>query len=199
MRVTLLKKSPDVYSCNVYLIRGDWNKMDDINTLIDTGTDGFIIDELNNISTGVGKKRVEQVIITHEHFDHSAGLKWIIKEFNPLVFAYSDLGIGNSILRDGMFLKTGDKSSMIIHTPGHSHDSVCLYNQEDQVLFSGDTTVDIKFEGGTYTRSYVEALDRLTKLKISTIYRGHDDPITENAEEILKFSLRNVIKSEIID
>ena len=35
MRVTLFKKNPKVYSCNVYLVRGDWNAIDDVNTLID--------------------------------------------------------------------------------------------------------------------------------------------------------------------
>ena len=37
--------------------------MSDVNTLIDTGPDGFIYDELQTISTGVGKSRVEQIII----------------------------------------------------------------------------------------------------------------------------------------
>jgi len=59
MKVTVLKKNPKVYSANAYLVRGNWNAIADLNTLIDIGTNGFIIDEIETISTGVGKKRIE--------------------------------------------------------------------------------------------------------------------------------------------
>ena len=75
MKVTLLKKNPNIYTCNAYLVRGNWNAISDVNTLIDIGTDSYIYEELQTISTGVGKRRVEQVILTHEHFDHASGLK----------------------------------------------------------------------------------------------------------------------------
>ncbi|MGA2296511.1 MAG: MBL fold metallo-hydrolase [FCB group bacterium] len=199
MRISILKKNPMIYSCNVYLIRGDWNKIDDINTLIDVGIDGFIIDELNGFSTGVGKKRVEQVILTHEHFDHAGGLKKIYHEYKPIVYAYSKFDFVSTVMKDGMYIKTGDKYSMIIHTPGHSNDSVCIYNEEEQILFSGDIAININTVDNSYTNNYVIALERLTKLKIKTIFPGHEAPITKNAEEILKNSFNNVIKSKILD
>ena len=55
MKIISLKKSDTVYSCNSYLILGDWNRIEDINTVIDPGTDGFILDEIEHLSTGVGK------------------------------------------------------------------------------------------------------------------------------------------------
>jgi glyoxylase-like metal-dependent hydrolase (beta-lactamase superfamily II) len=199
MKIFMLKKNPLVYSCNVYLILGDWNKLSDVNTLIDAGANGFIIEEINNASTGVGKKRIEQVIITHEHFDHAGGLKYIKKEFNPNVYSYTKLEYGDNLVKDGTFLQTGDKYSMIIHTPGHSNDSICIYNEEEQVLFSGDTPLFIKTTYGTYTSEYVLALERIAKLKIKSIYPGHEDPIINGADTVLKATLENVRNSKIIN
>ena len=37
MKIVPLKKRPGTYSCNSYLILGDWNRIEDVNTLIDPG------------------------------------------------------------------------------------------------------------------------------------------------------------------
>ncbi len=198
MKVTLLKKNPKVYSCNVYLVRGDWNAIDDVNTLIDVGTDGFILDELLTLSTGVGKRRVEQVILTHEHFDHAGGLKKVNEIYSPHVIAYSMIaGLGKKA-RDGSAVKIGNRSAQIIHTPGHSQDSICIYVPEERVLFSGDTPLSIKTPGGSYTKEYVSALERLIKLNVETIYSGHDDPVTSGVSQMLEMTIKNVKLSGLI-
>lgn len=198
MTVIKLKKDPKVYSCNVYFVRGTWNALSDVNTLIDVGTNGFIINELETLSTGVGKRRVEQVVFTHEHFDHTGGLKDIINQYKPKVYAYSKITGVDYQISDGDEIKIGDREAVIIHTPGHSHDSVCIYVPEDGVIFSGDTPLFIKTPGGTYTQDYVEILNKLISLKINTIYSGHDDPITSNVNDILKSTLNNVLRSNVV-
>jgi glyoxylase-like metal-dependent hydrolase (beta-lactamase superfamily II) len=107
--------------------------------LIDVGTDGYIIDEINKINTGVGKKRVSQVIITHEHFDHAGGIKAIRDEFTPTVYAYKKIPGVDEVVKDFMKLRIGDQDGTIISIPGHSNDSICIYCEEDKTLFSGDT------------------------------------------------------------
>lgn len=199
MRVTLLKNHPTVYSCNVYYIRGDWNRIDDVNTLIDCGTNDFILEEISTLNGGLGKKRVEQVILTHEHFDHSGGLKWIKELYNPPSYAYVKLNNIDYILRDGKELQIGDKFAKILHTPGHSHDSICIFEPESKTLFSGDTPLVIRSTGGTYTLGFIDVLKRLISLDIEIIYPGHGEPITENATDILKHTLENVRKSKLID
>ncbi len=198
MKVTLFKKDPNTYTCNVYLIRGDWNAISDVNTLIDVGTNGFIIDELQTISTGVGKRRVEQVILTHEHFDHTGGLKHIIELYKPKVYAFSKITGVDEVLKNGMHLKVGDADAEIFHTPGHSHDSACIYLPEDKVLFSGDTALNIKSPGGSYTYEYVKVIERLLSKDIQTVYSGHDDPMTGNVKHILENTYQNIISSKII-
>ena len=131
MRVTVLKKNPAIYTCQSYLVRGNWNTIPDMNTLIDIGTDGYIIDEINKINTGVGKKRVAQVFITHEHFDHAGGLKLLKNEFSPKIFAYKKLPGVDEIVRDFMKVRIGDQDGVVISTPGHSNDSICIYCEQD--------------------------------------------------------------------
>jgi hypothetical protein len=57
MRITLLHGNPQNYSCNAYLVRGDSNDLVDVNTLVDVGIDGSICDEIDNLCTGIGKKK----------------------------------------------------------------------------------------------------------------------------------------------
>ena len=74
MKIIPLKKSDKIYSCNPYLILGDWNHVEDLNTVIDPGTDDFILDEIAHLSAGLGKVAVEQILLTHNHFDHAGGM-----------------------------------------------------------------------------------------------------------------------------
>lgn len=165
MRVFPLKKNPQLYTCAVYLVLGDWNRLEDVNTLIDVGTDGFILKELEGFATGVGKRRVERVVMTHSHFDHVGGLAeiqaryhseaWSFSPFSPMVRqlqvdAQADRTFIPTVrkLQDGMIMRIGDRDFTVMHTPGHSTDSICLYCPGEQVLFSGDTPLNIMTPGG---------------------------------------------------
>jgi glyoxylase-like metal-dependent hydrolase (beta-lactamase superfamily II) len=121
--------NPRTYSCYAYLVLGDWKRLEDINTLVDVGTDGFIIEEIERINTGVGKTAVEQVILTHNHFDHAGGLPAIRAKYNPRVFSFNNTNGNGDIerLQDGQILRLGDRQAEVIYIPMHSHDSICLY------------------------------------------------------------------------
>jgi glyoxylase-like metal-dependent hydrolase (beta-lactamase superfamily II) len=197
MRVSVYK-NPDIYSSVMYFVRGDWNKIDDVNTIIDPGTNGYIMNHIKDLSTGVGKKPVDQIIITHEHFDHAGALKYIYDLYKPKVYAFTKFHSYINMVMDGAKLQVGDTEAEIIHSPGHSNDSICIYVPESQALFTGDTPINIKTTNGTYIEAFISVLEKLSNLKIKTIYPGHDDPITENAEELIKESLKNVHNSRII-
>ncbi|QXE92742.1 MBL fold metallo-hydrolase [Geomonas subterranea] len=196
MKIIPLKKSPATYSCNSYLILGDWNRIDDVNTLIDPGVDGYIADQIRELSTGFGKQPVEQVILTHNHFDHTAGLGAIRSAFGCKVFAYRQGAGVDEVLNDRQFIRAGDDFLQVLHTPGHSSDSICLYAPAAQALFSGDTQVRVLGEGGSYTSEYVAALKWLCGLKIRSIYSGHDEPVLTGGGEILLKSLEEVLRSQ---
>ena len=191
-------KDDRLYSCYAYLLLGDWNRLEDVNTLVDVGPNGAIIDMIDQINTGVGKKPVEQVILTHGHFDHAGGLPAVKASYNPRIFAHPDTNGGSEPLADGQILKAGDRELEVIHVPMHSQDSVCLYCGSEGILFSGDTPLRIMVQGGTYPECFVTVLQRLTRLRINKIYSGHDG-LVQDAAAMIKHTLKNIYRSIVVE
>lgn len=195
MKIFNLETNPAIYSSNSYLILGTWNKLTDVNTLVDTGSDDYIIKQIEKINTGVGKKPLDKVILTHTHFDHVGAIKQIKKRFGPEILAMNKIDGVDRILKDGELLMLGDNYFTVIHTPGHSSDSLCLYCKSEGILFSGDTSIRIYKQDESYTPEYVETIRTLARLKIQTVYPGHGEAITEHPEKILQNSLHNMLES----
>ena len=198
MRIYPLKSSSSVYTCNSYLILGDWNRLEDINCLVDVGTDGSIAEEIRGMSTGFGKRPVERVICTHNHFDHVGGLRRFHQEYQPEVFAFTSFPGVTATLRHGQLIRCGDEYFEVIHVTGHSNDSICLYCPSGGVLFSGDTPLTVKTPGGSYSAVFEKQLEDLASRNIEVIYPGHGDIIKYRAKEMIQESLRNVRKSHMV-
>ncbi|MBU8912459.1 MAG: MBL fold metallo-hydrolase, partial [Spirochaetales bacterium] len=127
------------------------------------------------------------------HYDHASLLPAIRAAYDPVVYAYSSSLEGvDRILNGGEMLKLGDRTFEVIHIPGHSSDSVCLYCEQDEVLFSGDSSVFIGSADETYEQGFTDALERICSKNIRTVYPGHGRPIAEGCPELLAASLRNV-------
>jgi glyoxylase-like metal-dependent hydrolase (beta-lactamase superfamily II) len=178
-----------------YLVIGSWNRLEDVNTLVDVGIDGFIIHEIERISTGCGKKPVEQVVLTHSHFDHASGLAAIVNKYHPKVCAFTKIDGVDALIDDGDMLRMGDRYFDVLHTPGHSNDSICFHCSQDGVLFSGDTPLRVLTPNGTFISEYVKALERIARLRVEMIYSGHDEPVTTNAGQMIRNTLVNVMKA----
>jgi len=101
MKIINLTAHSRIYTGNVYLVLGNHNALADVNTLIDVGRDPQAISKLEQASTGVGKKRVDQVIITHEHYDHTGLLAEIKHEYQPKVYAYKKFEYVDYAVREG--------------------------------------------------------------------------------------------------
>ena len=188
-----------MYTSNVYLVTGTNNTLSDVNTLIDVGRDPMVLEVLPNEYTGVGKRAVEQVIITHNHYDHTSMLKPIVERYHPRVCAFSHHLAGVDILlKDEDEFIAGDRNFEVIHIPGHSSDSICLYCKEEGVLFVGDTPVIIRFAGETHTAAFLQAFERICRKNVTTIYFGHGSPKTERCNQALAESLLHARESTII-
>jgi glyoxylase-like metal-dependent hydrolase (beta-lactamase superfamily II) len=198
MKIMLLNKEDHVYSSNAYLALGSWNRLEDVNTLIDAGSDESILKEIEEVHTGVGKKRVEQVILTHNHFDHTGNLRIIKERYQPKVYAFNDGDCVDEVLRNRQTMRIGDRNFEVIHTPIHSSDSICLYCEKEGVLFSGDTPLRIINNGGAYPKAVVTILESLKKLDIRTVYSGHDKPSGKGIREMLETTLGNVRTSRLL-
>lgn len=189
MKIHVLKTDINVYSSNSYLLCGNKNSIGDLNTLIDTGTDCSIIHQIKNINTGVGKKTVYQILLTHNHFDHTGCIKDIRKEWNPRLLAYSNNTGADKILKHNDVLKVADTWCQVIHIPEHSSDSVCFYFPDEKALFSGDTPVRIQTPDITFNEIFFERMETLSRLNITKIYPGHGNVI-EDGQTVLSRSLK---------
>ncbi|CAH2031224.1 MBL fold metallo-hydrolase [Trichlorobacter ammonificans] len=198
MRVFQLTRNPKVYTCRSYLLLGDWNQLDDVNTLIDPGTDDFTFSEIDRISTGCGKVPVEQVLLTHNHFDHAASADLFRQRYGARVYAWVDGPGVDHLLHEGQILRAGDDYLEVIHTPGHSSDSIAFYCQAEKLLFSGDTQLRIRSSGGKYTQDYVQSLLKLSQRHIDLVYPGHDEPFTHDVQSIILETLKNVRNSNVV-
>ena len=89
---------------------------------------------------------------------------------------------------DGATLQLGDSTLKFVHTPGHTMGSLCVYLQEDKVLFTGDnilglgTTVISPDEGDM--ASYIKSLHKMLNYDIEKICPGHGPEIDTPNEKI---------------
>jgi len=197
LRIINLTLDSQIYTSNVYFLLGDWKGIDDVNALIDVGRDPLIIEKIQKLDTGVGKKKVEKVVLTHGHYDHVSLLPAIKDEFDPEVYAFHSFDGVSHALRDGQTLKLADRLFEVIHTPGHTSDSICLYCEQEAVIFSGDTSLIIATTNGSYQEEFIRALERIARRNITAIYPGHGPPITDSVKHLIYISLDNVRKGRI--
>ena len=101
---------------NCYILRKNNNVL-----IIDPG------DEYDKIKKVIASSKVVGVLITHNHFDHVGALSNFDEE---LIYKFNNTEEKEYNINDFTF--------DIIHTPGHSCDSVSYYFKEENILFSGD-------------------------------------------------------------
>jgi hydroxyacylglutathione hydrolase len=145
--------------------------------------------------------RADLIINTHGHSDHTVqdeilrratGAKLAIHELDAYRLASEDeaaeqLGlemppiIPDVQLVDGQEVKIGPRISMkVIHTPGHTEGSICLYDEKRGQLFSGDTLFAKGYgrtDGmGADQDAMVSSLKKLFALPGPTeVYPGHGE------------------------
>jgi len=185
-------------AANCYLI------LDEKSALIDCGGDTKFI--LNALSRYMEPKDLDYLILTHSHFDHAAaagdlkelGCKILMhKDEYALVKAQGFTSIFFNVkfkpfkpdfeLKGGEIIELGDVVLEVIHTPGHSPGSICLYDENKKRLFSGDTVFAygafgrVDLPGGD-AKALVKSIEKLSELDVENLYPGHEDVIEGNAK-----------------
>jgi glyoxylase-like metal-dependent hydrolase (beta-lactamase superfamily II) len=181
----------------VFLLRG-WSDLTTISSnayfLVSPGKDALVID-CGNASAQTSRAlkaavkelgcRVAGVYCTHGHFDHAGGVNAFsvsvpvfLDERDFFLLPENERGrftplAGRTIDFDGLALE-------ILRTPGHSPGSVCFWDAQRKILFSGDTL----FAGGAFGRTdfpggnYAElrsSLASLERLGWRVLCPGHDE------------------------
>jgi hydroxyacylglutathione hydrolase len=153
---------------------------------------------------------VQLALATHGHWDHVTDLarlqeKGIRIAGHPADNALFSDPVGDRAdlpfvidpvtldqrLADGDRIAVGGVDLQVLHTPGHTAGSVCLWIAEEEVLFTGDTL--LKGGAGYLERPESDAVALATSIRRlaefpsdSKIYPGHGAPTTIGEETWLE-------------
>ncbi|MGZ6833937.1 MAG: MBL fold metallo-hydrolase, partial [Mycobacteriaceae bacterium] len=129
---------------------GTWDVDNNI-WLIGDDSEVVVVDAAHTaqpIIDAVAGRRVVAVICTHGHNDHVTVAPQLGEELDAPVLLHpadevlwemTHPGVTHGTLADGQRISVAGTEIQVLHTPGHSPGSSCLYVQEAGVLCTGDT------------------------------------------------------------
>lgn len=153
---------------NCYILEKD-NEL----LIVDPGDDYEVIEK------EIKDKILIGILITHHHFDHVGALQKLIDKYDVNVYDYKIL--------DNQKIKVGNFEFVVIHTPGHTSDSVTFDFINYNIMFTGDFIFN-----GTIGRTDLDtgdmnimkmSIERIKKHNNSKIYPGHGDSTTLEDEK----------------
>ena len=174
--------------------------------LIDPGAEG---EKLLRVALEMGWT-IEKILLTHGHFDHIAGIEAIREQISPPIFiheageAYLTNPKNNLsrycgtdiVIHDARHFHDGDNfelsaghSLTVLHTPGHSEDSVVFYDEEGGIAFVGDTifrgSIGESCHPGGDSKILLESIERriFTLPEQTILCSGHSRPTIVREEK----------------
>ena len=183
-------------------------------TLVDSGAPGAGKKIFSYIEAiGRSPQELEQIILTHSHPDHTGPLREVSRVTGATIAVHQgdttfrvktqDRWLhypgqlpafdwempmlrripAHQLIEDGQELPVLG-GLQVVHTPGHTPGSLCLYLPQHGVLFTGDTLLGdghnfrrpVAFPG-TNLRDYRLSVERLAQLPFESACVGHGKPL----------------------
>jgi hydroxyacylglutathione hydrolase len=171
---------------------------------------GDQVDEILNILSQQNLK-LTQIVVTHAHIDHVGGaMKLKAATGAPILMNQDDhtllklldvqakwVGMQSpgpvevdDAVSNGRVLKVGSIAANVIHTPGHTEGSICLYFPQEKKLIAGDTLFAgsigrTDLPGGSYDKIMSSLHSRVLALPDDThVIPGHGPTTTIGQERM---------------
>jgi len=158
---------------------------------------------------------VRYIILTHYHADHTYGA-YLFPQADVIAHQHyrslvTEIGIPaleaarreepaleevtirmpDIILEEGeMALCLGEKQVQIMHSPGHTPDSLMLYVPDDRVLFAADTVLPVPSIVDGDIDKLRTSLRRVLELPVENLVQGH-------GEIVLRGEVQSVIQASL--
>jgi hydroxyacylglutathione hydrolase len=180
----------------------------------DTTHEAMVIDpgdDIEDVLAVIAKHnlQVKQIVITHAHIDHVGGaMKLRAATGAPILLNQNDYGLLKMLDMQAKWvgmaspgsveidqsvaqadtLKAGSLVASVIHTPGHTEGSVCLYFPAEQKLIAGDTLFAgsigrTDLPGGSFDKIIDSLREKVLALPDETIVVPGHGPLTTIGEE----------------
>ncbi|OGU13210.1 MAG: hypothetical protein A2X61_05285 [Ignavibacteria bacterium GWB2_35_12] len=157
------------------------------------------------------KLKVEKIILTHTHWDHTLDTAELKRKTNAAVYVHKEdeyrlLNPNETsifklpfkiepvkpdrYLFHGMKINCGSLEFEVLHTPGHTEGGICLINHENRIAFTGDTLFcrsvgRTDFPGGSWELLLQSIEKHLLPLPDGIkVYPGHGIPTTIGEERM---------------
>ena len=134
--------------------------------LVDTGTGEYFHHARKEIEDSIDVKRLKLIVNTHYHFDHTGGNKkfrdWLhvpiashqadrnfIETGKTLSESFKQVAKTVTVdtdLKDGNVIRTENFNLVVLHTPGHSAGSICLYEPDKKLKFYSNNPIPESIE-----------------------------------------------------
>lgn len=137
----------------------------------------------------IKRESISLVVLTHEHAGHVGGSAafpdalLVAHSFAGAKLRLGDARPPDIELSEGAAIRLGGFSFDVLHVPGHTSGSMCLYERSRALIVSGDTVfargaVPVVADSGS-DGELRQSLDRLGSLRARLLLPGHG-PLSED-------------------
>ena len=152
--------------------------------------------------------KIKYIVNTHHHFDHTIGNEAMAESTKAPIIQHEKSELKHDItVKDGDVIEFGNSKLKVLHTPGHSKDSICLIG--DGKIFSGDTLFvgncgRIDLPGGSAKELYHSLFDVLYSLDDNLVLYcghnyGHKEVSTLGQEKITNMVMKKRTEQQFLD
>lgn len=174
--------------------------------LIDAGGNADLVErEISN-----NEWKIEKILLTHGHFDHIGAVERLSRDLNVPYYIHQNgkqylsdseynlsayfgipiiLGDAKYLIDDEEIVLNADMKLKVLHTHGHTSDSVVFYDAKNELAFCGDTIFKSGVGRTDVPGGNAEQLRQSIEKKIFTLpdntvlYSGHSAPTTVGMEK----------------